>query len=205
MDTQQILALLSRWLHIIPAIILVGGTLFMRFSLVPAANEAGGHDELREAVRRRWAKLVMISVLFLLVSGLYNAYLKAIGYQLGGVYLTLLAIKILLALFVFYLAAVLTGRSNTAKKFRQKEIFWLNVLCAAMIAIVAMAGWMKLSPEPVKVRTNEQSNRVVYKACDKNQIANTTTTRLIQAGEANMSFRLTNRSESREKQNKILT
>ncbi len=161
MDVPQILALFSRWLHVIPAMLLVGGTLFLRFSLVPAANEVGGQDELREAARRRWAKLVMISVLLMLITGFYNAYLKAIGYQLGGVYLTLLTIKILLAFFVFYLAAVLTGRSNTAKKFRQKEIFWLNVLCAAMIAIVAMAGWMKLSPEPVKIRSKEQANRAM--------------------------------------------
>lgn len=157
MEVQQILALLSRWLHLIPAIILVGGTLFLRFSLVPAANEVGGQDELREAVRRRWATLVMISVLFILLTGLYNAYLKAIGYDLSKIYLTLLSIKILLALFVFYLAAVLTGRSQTAKKFRQNENFWLNVLCAAMIAVVAIAGWMKLSPEPIKNRSAEQA------------------------------------------------
>ena len=175
MDVQQILALFSRWLHVIPAMILVGGTLFLRFSLVPAANEVGGQDDLREAARRRWAKLVMISVLFMLVTGFYNAYLKAIGYQLGGVYLTLLTVKILLAFFVFYLAAVLTGRSNTAKKFRQKEIFWLNVLCAAMIAIVAMAGWMKLNPEPIKDRGNKSASRVLLRGASSSvaQLINT--------------------------------
>jgi uncharacterized membrane protein len=160
MDTQQILALLSRWLHVIPAMVLVGGALFLRFALLPAANEVGGQDEFREAVRRRWAKWVMISVLLMLISGFYNAYLKAIGYQLSPVYLALLTIKILLAFFVFYLASVLTGRSKTAKKFRQKEIFWLNVLCASMIAIVAVAGWMKLSSQPIKVRSKEPADQV---------------------------------------------
>ena len=142
MELDQILPLISRWLHVIPAVVLVGGTLFLRLALVPAASSE--HVELREAVRRRWARLVMWSVLFLLISGLYNSYLKAIGYQLSGVYLTLLTIKILLALFVFYLASVLTGRSETAKRFRTREIFWLNILCAAMIGIIAMAGWMKM-------------------------------------------------------------
>lgn len=156
MDSQQMLSLFSRWFHVIPAIMLVGGTLFLRFALVPAATaHKSEHSELRELIRGRFAKLVMLSVLCLLISGFYNAYLKAIGFKLSGPYLGLLTVKILLAFFVFYLASVLTGRSQTAKKFRQKEIFWLNVLCAAMLAIVAMAGWMKLSPEKVKIKSTD--------------------------------------------------
>ena len=76
MDFQQILALLFRWLHTIPAMILVGGTMFLRLSVVPAASEVGAADGIREAMRKRWAKLIMMSVLLLLVSGFYNFYLK---------------------------------------------------------------------------------------------------------------------------------
>ena len=144
MEIKEILALVFRWLHIVPAILLVGGTLFMRFSLVPAASESNASPELRESIRRRWSKLVMISVLFLLVSGLYNAAMKAIGFELSVMYNALLLIKIVLALAVFYLTAVLSGRSATAQKFRERESYWLNVLCALMIAIVLIAGYMKI-------------------------------------------------------------
>ena len=75
MDTSQLLGLLFRWLHIVPMAVLVGGTIFMGLALVPASNETDGAAEFREAIRRRWAKWVGISVLFLLVSGLYNACL----------------------------------------------------------------------------------------------------------------------------------
>lgn len=152
MDLTEIIALASRWLHIIPAIVLVGGTLFMRFSLVPASNESNASAELRESIRRRWSKLVMISVLLLLVSGLYNTAMKAIGFELSGMYNALLLIKIVLALAVFYLTAVLSGRSATAQKFRERETHWLNILCGLMIAIVLIASYMKMSSTNFKIK-----------------------------------------------------
>lgn len=164
MDTTEIIALVSRWLHIIPAIILVGGTLFLRFSLVPAANESNASNELRESLRKRWAKLVMISILLLLVSGLYNTFLKATGFHLSGSsYNILLLIKIVLALAIFYLASVLSGRSKTAQKFREKETYWLNILCALMLAVVMIAGYMKMSSANFdkKEKTDTSSSQLI--------------------------------------------
>jgi uncharacterized membrane protein len=144
MDTQEIIGLVSRWLHVIPAIILVGGTLFMRFSLVPATGESEASAELRESIRKRWSKLVAISVLLLLISGLYNSAMKAMGYELPMIYNILLLVKIVLGLAIFYLASVLAGRSKTAQKFRERETHWLNILCGLMIAVVMIAGYMKI-------------------------------------------------------------
>jgi len=171
MDVQQILMLVFRWIHVIPAMILVGGTIFLRCSLVPAANEVGGSNEVREAIRRRWAKLVMLSVLLLLVSGIYNFHLKAVNYKMDGTYLVLMAIKVLLALAVFYLVAVVSGRSNTARRFREKEIFWLNVLCVAMIGIVCIAGYVKVFPIPAKVEPVEQA-RLIVDSCEDARLNN---------------------------------
>jgi uncharacterized membrane protein len=145
---SDLLPLISRWLHIIPAIILVGGTLFMRLALAPVASAAADSEtaELRESIRRKWAKWVMISTALLLISGLYNAYLKAIGFHMSGTsYNGLLLVKIVLAFAVFYLSAILSGRSQKAIQFRQSETKWLNILCALMLAIVLIAGYMKMS------------------------------------------------------------
>ena len=150
MDIPQLIALLSRWLHIIPAMILVGGTLFLRFSLVPAAIETNPSSELREAVRKRWARMVMLSILLLLLSGLYNAAQKAINYELSMVYNVMLLLKIILGLAVFYLLSVLSGRSDRAKRLREREPYWLNITSALMIVLVCIAGWMKLSEQPKK-------------------------------------------------------
>jgi len=161
---MDFLPLVSRWLHIIPAIILVGGTLFMRLALAPVASAAADSEttELRESIRRKWAKWVMISVGLLLISGLYNAATKAMGFHLGPVYNGLLLLKILLAFAAFYLSAVLSGRSEKAVQFRQSETKWLNILCGIMLAIVLIAGYMKMGSANFekKVRGSDQATAV---------------------------------------------
>jgi len=157
MDANQIIGLLSRWFHIIPVIILVGGTVFMRLSLVPAANQTSASAELREAVRKRWAKLVMISILLLLVTGLYNAVTKLIGYQTPKLYGTLVVVKLVIGFVIFFLSARMAGRSDKAAKFREKETMWLNLLCVLMLALVLVAGYMKFitADVPKKERTGK--------------------------------------------------
>lgn len=159
METQEIIGLVSRWLHIIPATILVGGTLFLRFSFVPAANESKADDGFRESIRKRWSKLVMLSILLLLVSGLYNAAMKAMGFELSMTYNVLLLAKIVFGLGIFYLLSVLSGRSKTAQKFRERELYWLNIVCALLILVVMIAGYMKMDSADFsrKVKTENES------------------------------------------------
>lgn len=144
MELTEILAQLSRWAHIIAAIVLAGGTLFMRFALVPALAESSASQETGDAIRRKWMKWVAGAALFLLLSGFYNSYLKAIGYELAPIYNGLLGAKILLGFFAFWLSATLVGRSDRAKRFREKEIYWLNILTAVVLLIVLMGGFMKM-------------------------------------------------------------
>ncbi|WP_148618816.1 hypothetical protein [Mariniblastus fucicola] len=144
MELTEIFAQLSRWAHIIAAIVLTGGTLFMRFALVPAMLETSASEEVQQAVRKRWMKWVAGAALFLLVSGFYNAYLKAIGFELSPIYNGFLGAKILLGFFAFWLSATLVGRSERAKRFREREIFWLNILTSVVLVIVLMAGFMKM-------------------------------------------------------------
>ena len=160
MDANQILGLLSRWFHIIPVIVLVGGTVFMRLSLVPAANQTSASSELREAVRKRWARLVMLSILFLLVTGLYNAVTKIMGYQVPPIYGILVVVKLVVGLVIFVLSARLAGRSEKAVKFREQETKWLNILCVLMLALVLVAGYMKFVSADVPKKDRAQQIEV---------------------------------------------
>ena len=142
----DIVALVSRILHILPAVVLVGGLVYQRFVYVPAIarmSEAE-RDELQTAMRRPWALLVMISTLLLLVSGLYNTARVSIDYQLPPAYHALLGIKILLALAIFALSALLTGKTAAAVKMRQNQAFWLNVNLALAVVLICVAafGWI---------------------------------------------------------------
>jgi len=126
----------------------------MRMSLVPAANQTDASAELREAIRKRWAKLVMLSILLLLVTGLYNAGTKLTGYDVPRLYGSLVVAKLAIGFVVFLLSARLAGRSDKAAKFREQETMWLNVLCALMLALVLVAGYMKFisADAPKKIR-----------------------------------------------------
>jgi len=172
MDLLEIVSLVSRWLHVIPAIALVGGTLFLRLSYVPATQECDASAELREAVRKKWAKIVMISIAFLFISGLYNSAVKSIGYELSPLYNGLLGIKILLGFAIFYLASVLSGRSDKAKAFRERELHWLNILCILMIVTVMIASYMKMSSSsfPKKDKTATTAQKIVIENSQSTQM-----------------------------------
>ena len=120
----DILSLVFRWLHIVPAIVMVGGVIFLRCCVTKTGEPS--FLDVRDDVRKRWAKLVMISTLLLLVSGLYNAATKAMGYDLSPdgnqTYNILLLLKIILALAVFFFVARLSGRSDKAKQFRRDDV-----------------------------------------------------------------------------------
>lgn len=156
---MDFLELATRWLHILSAVILVGGTIFIRLSVIPALNKTESANEIFESIRTVWSKMVMASVLFLLLSGIVNIYLKAVTYQLEVVYLTLLAIKFVLALIVFFLVSLLSGRSERAVKFRSGT-GWYDVTCLAMVALICLAGFMKVSSQKAPRKEKVEAEQV---------------------------------------------
>src|SRR5689334_13850465 len=73
------IAVLSRCIHIASVIVAVGGMFFLRVILLPAAEETltdDGHHSLGPVVLMRWARVVHISILVILISGGYNAYVS---------------------------------------------------------------------------------------------------------------------------------
>jgi len=145
---QLLLDLVVRWFHILPAITLVGGALYMVFALHPAMsthnfNEKG---DLKTAIRTRWAKVVMICAGLLILSGFASFALQVIRYDFPQKYYHPVAgIKILLAFVILYIASLLTGRSANAEKFREKEGFWLKTNATLAVILVLMAGSLRVA------------------------------------------------------------
>jgi uncharacterized membrane protein len=152
------LALVLRWLHILAAVAAVGGPIFMRVALVPAAADLpeDARSALAEGVRRRWAKLVMAAILFLLVSGLWNfftinASFKAAGLKIPALYHPLFGVKFLLALGIFYVASSLAGRSPATARFRENARYWLTVNVVLGILVICISGILRTThnaPDP---------------------------------------------------------
>lgn len=142
MDTFD---LISRWLHVLAAMAAVGGTLFMRLAMLPATAQLSpdAKEAFLQAVRSRWAKVVMTAILLLLVSGLYNISRKEVTYQVSPLYHALFGIKFLLALGIFFLASALVGRSEAFAAIRGQAAKWLVVNLLLAVLVVCISGVLR--------------------------------------------------------------
>jgi uncharacterized membrane protein len=150
-------SLALRWFHLVAAMIVVGGTIFMRFALVPAAGSLQDEQRksLHEQIRSRWAKLIAAAVAFLLISGLINFVLfitesKTPPWEewhktYNSVYQFVFGAKFALAMVVFFIASALAGRGEATKKFRQDAKWWMTVNLILALIVVALSGVLRLT------------------------------------------------------------
>ncbi|HVW02433.1 MAG TPA: hypothetical protein VHB77_18910 [Planctomycetaceae bacterium] len=143
------LTILSRWVHIGSAITMVGGSVFLRLVLMPAAQALpeADHNTLRLRIMSRWKKVVHSCVLLFLLSGFYNFIVVTMPLHKGDkMYHALIGIKILLALVVFFFAIALTSSKSWSEGLRRKSGQWLAVNLMLATVIVAISGVLKNMP-----------------------------------------------------------
>jgi uncharacterized membrane protein len=154
LDSVYWIMLASRILHILGAIILVGGLFYLRAVVAPAAapTDAAGPDRQFGGRRAAWAMWVGIATLLLLVTGLWN-YLQMIRMheKLAPSYHMMAGIKILAGLALFFLAALLAGRSAAAQALRQRFRFWLTTCLILGILTVVLGSVLRTYPRVQKV------------------------------------------------------
>jgi hypothetical protein len=152
MNTEFIVELVFRWMHIFAAIAAVGGMIFQRVALVPAVAELPDdvRHRLHAAMRARWARVVHGSILFLLVSGLVNVVRIIQNYELVPYYHALFGIKFLLAFGIFFIASMLTGKSESAQRFQRNGRYWLTVNLLLAVLVVGLSGVLKTAPKRLK-------------------------------------------------------
>ena len=142
-----------RYLHIFGAIALMGGTIFIRFALLPTLKSLDGstRESVHEGVRARWKMAVRIAALMLFVSGIANLGLAArynYNVPFGLSYSMLGGIKLVLAIPIVLLAELLMGRSSLAKKVQANAGTVLNVNLALAVILVLIGGLLKFGARP---------------------------------------------------------
>ena len=139
------LQVVLRWMHIFSAITVVGGTFFIRFVLMSAMQSLpeAQRKSMHEVLRPRWAKMVAGAILFLLVSGIVNFVLTWKAFKLPPLYHMLFGMKVLLALAIFMLASLLSGKTTAAQKIRKKLGFWLTLNVIMAVTLVGISGVLR--------------------------------------------------------------
>ncbi len=145
------LALLSRVVHTTCGATLLGGLVYLRFVLAPAAPRSDSEAVLFAGRRSAWAACVGVCTLLLLVSGSYNFWLVLTQYEKPvGPYHMLFGIKSLLAIGLFVLMALLAGKTGAAQRLRGNLAFWLNTSLALALAIFVLGAMLRSIPKTPK-------------------------------------------------------
>lgn len=136
-----------QWLHLLSAILAVGGTVFLRFVLLPAAQSLDEvqRQMLTAAVLRRFRPVLWGSIIVLFLTGLYNVGTVAIRGGLASApdYLNILVTKIFLAFVIFGFAFLLTvpGEIFSGMKTRRKQ--WLAVNAVLGVIVVLLSAYLR--------------------------------------------------------------
>jgi uncharacterized membrane protein len=141
-----------RWTHILTAITAIGGSIFMRFVLMPVANtvlDEETHARLRTGLVKRWQRFVHTCILLFLISGFYNYFVvTGPAHPHQPLYHAMFGVKFLLALAIFAIAVVLTSTKDWSKGARANAKLWLGLLVALGVIVVMISGVMKNIPKP---------------------------------------------------------
>ncbi|HWL07800.1 MAG TPA: hypothetical protein VNQ76_05330 [Planctomicrobium sp.] len=148
----------SRVLHVLGAIVLFGGAVFIRYLLMPAAETLPEeqHEQLKERIAKKWRQIVGIISGVLILTGFYNFIVVAVPVHRGdSLYHALMGIKIVLAFVVFFYASALAGRAKAFAGIRKNAKFWMTMNVIAATVIVGIAGFLKVRGAPVVQITEE--------------------------------------------------
>jgi len=154
--------LVSRILHMIGAIILLGGLFYLCAVIAPTIpRRRDGGDDQGSALpveqylagrRGTWMMWARMAVTFLLITGIWNYYQYQRTYDLHRHYHMIMGIKFLTALAVFLLTELLAGKTHAAESIRRNWHFWLNVtLTLGFFTIVLGSMARSLSHNPKHV------------------------------------------------------
>lgn len=147
MSGFDILAIVIRWMHLVAVVIAIGGVVFVRFALMPAAREVLSdevHGHLRSSIHARWKKVIHVCIAVLILTGAFNFYVSFRDGVPPIPYHPIFLFKILAAFLVFFLAIALSGTSPGFAKLRADGRKWSGVLIAAGILAILVSGILRV-------------------------------------------------------------
>ena len=151
MELDLVLPLTMRWIHMLSALTLVGGSVFLWLVYLPISSGILNEEErtrIREPLMRRWKLLAHPTIVLFLVSGFYT-YIAVTRFQHEGqaIYHMAFGIKFLVAMVVFALLIILTSTMEWSVKLRDHRGLWWAFMTSIAV-VVLLAGLMRVLPIP---------------------------------------------------------
>lgn len=140
--TSDLPLIVSRWFHLGAVIVAIGGTVFARLILSPAARRSlpdREHASLFSAIAARWSLILHTCIGLILITGIFNAIVMLSRHRGQPVYHSLLGIKVLLALVLFFFATAIAGRSKAFAGLKANRTRWMtfNIVLAGVIVLIS--------------------------------------------------------------------
>ena len=132
----EILTAVMRWVHISSVVTLIGGVVYARFVMIPAAASLSpdARMALDDSAAAHFRPLAFAAMTGLVLSGIFN-YLSKTGHSVW--YSSLFGVKILLVLHVFSVAILVAAPKNPR---RARQLFGAAI---SGLAIVAISAYLK--------------------------------------------------------------
>jgi hypothetical protein len=149
MDPQFLFNVLMRWIHVASAVAGVGGTIIMRFVLLPVLASLPNGGEVLDRIRPPFKRVIHSAIGLLFLSGLYNYGVvaipavraaKAAGRLDAAAYHGVMGIKILLSLVLFGIAFALLKPVPAVHENRKT---WLSVNVVLGLVIMLLAAYLR--------------------------------------------------------------
>jgi uncharacterized membrane protein len=141
------LLIVTRVAHIGSAIVMVGGTVFLRYILMPVAERSlnpEDHEKLRDQILCVWRRVVHRLIIVFLISGFINYFRSMTDHHGDAFYHSMMGSKIILALAMFFISMALVGRSPSLENFRKQRAKWLSINIVLALVIVVISGVLKV-------------------------------------------------------------
>lgn len=162
MNDVDWLPVVFRWMHLTAVIVLAGGSLFNWLVIGPALRQLDDDQHrsaIRTAVGRMWKRIMHPTIALVLISGLAIAYWRAKSLpEDAGTYYALFGSKVMLAMFVFFLAILSVGRSRLSEVIRRQGSIWSLVLGLTIVIIIALAAILQTFAKDAGAGEADQSS-----------------------------------------------
>lgn len=149
MDAAFWFNVLMRWVHVAAAVMGVGGTILMRFAVLPALETLPNGSEVLTAIRPMYKRLIHTAIGLLLLTGFYNYIYVSIPKVREfkdaspnplALYHPVMGMKILLSLALFAIAIAVLA---PVPSFHENRKTWLSVNVLLGLVIMLLAAYLR--------------------------------------------------------------